>query len=258
MPRLLFIFALLLAATFPSLGQVRPIARAPIPRPAAAITPAEETDDDEDEADDEDDANPPPMMGQTPLQVVPAPIAVATPPPRPIQPQANQPAPSSNLVRLQFPNSDVDDVLRFYEQLTGLKLVRDNFVQGRVNIFISKDVPKDEAIRIIEINLLMNGFSLVPAGEGIVKVIGTGKNPRTTGVAIISDESQIPTGDRVISYLFKLRYADPQELQTVLQQYLSPPQPFTSLQALPKSSALLVTENSSVIRMLVKINDHDE
>src|SRR4029077_7368556 len=118
---------------------------------------------------------------------------------------------------------DVADVLHLYEQLTGKKLVLDNFVQGKVNIFISKDVPREEAIKIIEINLLMNGYSLVPSDEDIVKVIGTGKNPRTSGVPIISDESEIPTGDHVCSYLFKLRYADPTELQQALGQYLSPP-----------------------------------
>ena len=159
------------------------------------------------------------------------------------------------MVRLQFPNSDVDDVLRLYEQLTGKKLVRDNFVQGKVNIFISKDVPREEAIKIIQINLLMNGFSLVPADEDIVKVIGTGKNPRTTGVPIISDPAQIPEADQVVSFLFKLRYADPQELQQVLGQYLSPPQTYTSFLALPKSSSLLITENSSVIRTISKIID---
>jgi general secretion pathway protein D len=184
-----------------------------------------------------------------------APIEVAaarnTPAPAPAAPPPGAP----NLVRLQFPNSDVSDVLHLYEQLTGKKLVMDNFVQGKVNIFISKDVPREEAIKIIEMNLLMNGFSLIPAENDIVKVIGTGKNPRTTGVPIISDDSQIPDGDHVISYLFKLRYADPQELQQVLGQYLSPPQSFTSFLALPKSGSLLVTENSSVIRSLVKIID---
>ena len=157
------------------------------------------------------------------------------------------------MVRLQFPNSDVADILHLYEQLTGKKLVMDNFVQGKVNIFISKDVPREEAIKIIEINLLMNGFSLVPSDDDIIKVIGTGKNPRTTGVPIISNASDIPDGDHVVSYLFKLRYADPQELQQVLGQYLSPPQTYTSFLALPKSSSLLVTENSSVIRVLTRI-----
>ncbi|HST30773.1 MAG TPA: secretin N-terminal domain-containing protein, partial [Chthoniobacterales bacterium] len=178
---------------------------------------------------------------------------VVTPPP----PQGAAPnqASGDGDTTLQFPNSDVQDVLRFYESLTGKKLIMDNFVTGKVSIFVSKKVPRDEAIKIIEMSLLLNGYSLVPAGDDIVKVIGTGKNPRTTGVPIISDESEIPEGDHVISYLFKLRYADPQELLQALGQYLSPPQPYTSFLALPKAGAILVTENSSVIRTLAKIID---
>ncbi len=180
---------------------------------------------------------------------VPAPLPVAA------APAAAAPAPGGgpDLVTLQFPNSDVADVLRFYEQLTGKKLVMDNFVQGKVNIFVAKPLPRDEAVNIIKINLLMNGYSLVPAEGDVVKVIGTGKNPRNAGVPIISDESMIPPGEQVISFLFKLRFADPTELQQVLGQYLSPPQPYTSFLALPKSSSILVTENSSVIRSLVNI-----
>jgi type II secretion system protein D len=181
-------------------------------------------------------------------------VALATVAPTPA---ATAPAPLGvpKTVKLQYPNSDVQDVLHLYEQLTGAKLVMDNFVQGKVNIFISKDVPREEAIRIIEINLQMNGYSLVPSDNGIVKVIGTGKNPRTAGVPIISDESEIPPDGHVISFLFKLRYADPVELQQALGQYLSPPQPYTSFLALPKSGSLLITENSSVIRTLARIID---
>src|SRR5437773_11076569 len=158
------------------------------------------------------------------------------------------------MVRLQFPNSDVGDVLRLYEQLTGKKLVMDNFVQGKVSIFIAKEVPREEALKIIETSLLLNGYCLIPAEDtDIVKVIGTGKNPRRTGGRIVSDETEFPDGDHVISYLFRLRYADPTELQQALGQYLSPPQPYTSFLALPKAGAILVTENSSVIRTLARI-----
>ena len=192
-------------------------------------------------------------LGQeAPVAPNPPEVAVARSAPNPVP---NPPPGVPQMVKLQFPNSDVQDVLHLYEQLTGKKLVMDNFVQGKVSIFISKDVPREEAIKIIEINLLMNGYSLVPSDEDIVKVIGTGKNPRTTGVPIISDESEIPTGDHVCSYLFKLRYADPTELQQVLGQYLSPPQPYTSFLALPKSGTLLITENSSVIRTIARIID---
>jgi len=96
---------------------------------------------------------------------------------RPASPAPAPVTPAQDMVRLQFPNSDVADVLREYETLTGKRVITDNFVQGKVNIFLSKEVPREEAIQIIKISLLMNGFSLVPEDPDIVKVIGTGKNP---------------------------------------------------------------------------------
>ncbi|HSV63387.1 MAG TPA: secretin N-terminal domain-containing protein [Chthoniobacterales bacterium] len=185
-------------------------------------------------------------------------------PPAAVPPAQTNPAPPSipgltpvpdKTVTLQFPNSDVVDVLHLYEQLTNKKLVMDNFVQGKVNIFLSRAVPKDEAIRIIEMNLLMNGYSLVPAGDDIVKVIGTSRSPRNAGVPLVSDEADIPEGEHIVTFLFKLKYADPVELSQVIGQYLQPQQPWTSFLALPKAGSILITENSSVIRMLIHIID---
>src|SRR5207302_2765029 len=273
---------LFLAAANWSFAQVAPVTH-PGSQTKPQVVDQSKNDDDED-ADDADDSESPTLVvqGRPPAQspspgvaqparpvpsvprMIPTPpqIAAQTPPPpfrTPQGPPAGVPPTTAqpgapNMVRLQFPNSDVTDVLHLYEQLTGKKLVMDNFVQGKVNIFIAKDVPRDEAIKIIEMNLLLNGYSLVPSQDpDIIKVIGTGKNPRTTGVPIISDEDEIPDGDHVISYLFKLRYADPTELQQALGQYLSPPQPYTSFLSLPKAGAILVTENSSVIRILARI-----
>ena len=150
----------------------------------------------------------------------------AQPPDAPAANVENQPPPEAPVppaapatVRLQFPNSDVVDVLHLYEQLTGKKLVMDNFVQGKVNIFIAKDVSRDEAIKIIEMSMALNGISLVPAARDIVDVVGAGQNPRKAPVPIISDLADIPAGNPVVSVLFKLQYADPQELQQVLMAY---------------------------------------
>ena len=169
----------------------------------------------------------------------------------PAPPTARPNAPAT--VRLQFPNSDVVDVLHLYEQLTGKKLVMDNFVQGKVNIFIAKDVSRDEAIKIIEMSMALNGISLVPAGRDLMDVVGAGQNPRKAPVPIISDLADIPAGNPVISFLFRLQYADPQELQQVLMAYFQGSSGTINILALPKSSALLVTQNSDIIRQLATV-----
>jgi general secretion pathway protein D len=184
----------------------------------------------------------------------------AQPPDTPAPNVANQPPPEAPpppgapaTVRLQFPNSDVVDVLHLYEQLTGKKLVMDNFVQGKVNIFIAKDVSRDEAIKIIEISMALNGISLVPVARDIVDVVGAGQNPRKAPVPIISDLADIPAGNPVVSVLFRLQYADPQELQQVLMAYFQGSSGTINILALPKSSSLLVTQNADIIRQLAGV-----
>ena len=175
-----------------------------------------------------------------------------------VSPPAQEDAPAAPpnapaTVRLQFPNSDVVDVLHLYEQLTGKKLVMDNFVQGKVNIFIAKDVSREEAIKIIELSMALNGISLVPVGRDIVDVVGAGQNPRKAPVPIISDLADIPAGNPVVSFLFRLQYADPQELQQVLMAYFQGSSGTINILALPKSSSLLVTQNADIIRQLAGV-----
>jgi general secretion pathway protein D len=174
---------------------------------------------------------------------------IANPPPVEAPAPPNAPA----MVRLQFPNSDVVDVLHLYEQLTGKKLVMDNFVQGKVNIFIAKDVSREEAIKIIEMSMSLNGISLVPAGKDLVDVVGAGQNPRKAPVPIVSDLADIPQGNPMISFLFHLQYADPQELQQVLMAYFQGSSGTINILALPKASALLVTQNADIIRQLASV-----
>src|SRR5256714_2527875 len=225
--------ALCLAALTSAFGQPKPTSAPPlIPRPLPSA----------------------PASTTTTTEQAPAVVPPAQTNPAPPSIPGMTPLPD-RMVTLQFPNSDVVDVLRYYESLTGKKLIMDNFVQGKVNIALSRPVPREEAIKIIEMNLLMNGYSLVPAGGDIVKVIAPNKSPRNAGVPLVSDEADIPEGEHVVTFLFKLRYADPVELQQVLGQYLQPPQAYTSFLALPKASAILITENSAVIRSLIRIVD---
>jgi len=154
--------------------------------------------------------------------------------------------------RLEFPNVDVKTLLDYYGRLAGKHVIYDNTVQGQVNIVIMTQLTKDEAMQIIETCLLLNGFTLIPGEDNIIKAIGLTKNPRVAGVPIISDEMEIPDNDTVVTYLFKLRYADATELQQVLSQYIAPSL-YTSVVALPKSQALLITESSPVLRGVVRV-----
>src|SRR5438445_3491194 len=65
--------------------------------------------------------------------------------------------------------------------------------------------------------------------------------------------ADIPPGNPVVSFLFKLQYADPQELQQVLMAYFQGSSGSINILALPKSSSLLVTQNADIIRQLAGV-----
>ncbi|MEQ1860103.1 MAG: secretin N-terminal domain-containing protein [Chthoniobacteraceae bacterium] len=168
-----------------------------------------------------------------------------------------QALPGQDTVKLQFsPQSDVKEILSLYETLTGRRLIYDATVQGPVPLLINMPVAKDEAIKIMEIALLMNQFSLVPTEDPkIWKVFGIGKNPRSGGVPIYTDANLLPDNEQIVSYLFKIQYADPTELATQLGQAFpaNPVLQGASMVPLPKAQALLVTENTAIIRQIVRI-----
>ena len=180
-------------------------------------------------------------------------LPLGVPPLGPVRLEAQA---GGEMVKLTFPNADVRDVLTQYELLVGKRVLYDNTVQGQVNINVP-EVPKEEAIRIIEITLLMNGYHLVPSDvdPNLIKATGIGRAPRSVGVPIFAEPEPIPENEQVIMYMVKLRYADPTELAQVLQQAMpaSRQEYSPNIVALPKAQALLVTENTSVLRGLMRI-----
>jgi type II secretion system protein D len=157
---------------------------------------------------------------------------------------------TADQVRLQFPNTDTQVILKFYEQLTGKQMVYDNQVGGNISIDISTPVSRDEAIQIIETCLNLNGYQLVPTGGNIVKVLSTAKNARNYGVNIYSDITQIPDDVSIASVLFQLRYADAKDITATLGQYVSPSS-YTNMVPLP--GAIIITESTIMLRNIAKV-----
>jgi type II secretion system protein D len=199
----------------------------------------------------------PQLQAPQPLQAAPSqPPGTPAPIAQPVaQPLRSLPAMGDNEVipTIDFPNSDIRSILPFYEKLTGKKALFDSTVQGNIQVSVLKPVTRLEAIRILETVFTLNGFTLIPGPGDIVKVIGQTKNVRQFSIPIFSEPEQLPESNQVVTFLFKLDYADPAEVKTALDQVMAPTPNVTNVVALAKSQAVLVTENSDVIRNLLQI-----
>jgi type II secretory pathway component GspD/PulD (secretin) len=154
-------------------------------------------------------------------------------------------------VTLNYPHTDVREILALYESLTHFKIIRDNFVQGKVSISVAEPVTPEKAIEMIERTLFADGFAIIQVAPDTVEIIGVGRHARGSGVPTISDAADIPSGERLVSFLFRFSHADSRKVADLFARYLSPPKPYTSFLNVHGANALWVTERTSVIRQLL-------
>jgi len=136
-----------------------------------------------------------------------------------------------------------------YENLTGKRLIRDaNLAGPEISIMVSQRVPKQEAIKLIESSLLLNGYSIVPVDDQTVKILGPSRAPRTEGLPLYIDSIALPKdGDRIVSFYRPLAFISPEEAIAVLDQVVQR-NAFGSFAPVPNTNAIIITEKTPVIQ----------
>jgi general secretion pathway protein D len=156
-------------------------------------------------------------------------------------------------VELQFPNTPLSQILLVYEELTGLKIIRDASIeQATVSIETTGELPKDRAIMFIEKSLLLNGYSFAPAGDGMVKILGSDKKPTSDGAPLFESKADLPETDQVVSYVAILRYLIPDDAIKAIDAII-PRHSYGSITPVPNAKALVIVENSSTIRSILDL-----
>lgn len=157
----------------------------------------------------------------------------------------------SQLVSIDFNDVDINVFIKFISKLTGKNFVVDNRVRGKVTIISPTRISVEDAYKVFESVLEINGFSTVPSGK-VIKIIpmpnARGDNI-DTGLVTEGSLGEDPE-DRIVTRIIPLEYASPDELRKLF------------LPLVPKGSVLLsysdtnmliVTATHSSISRLLKI-----
>jgi type II secretion system protein D len=147
-------------------------------------------------------------------------------------------------------------VLVTYEKLTGKRIIRDSNLQGpELSILVTDPVSQQDAISLIESSLLLNGYTLVPVDNKTVKILGPSRPPRSEGLPLYLEESQLPAdGDKLVSFYKPLKFLSPQEAISILQGVVQL-NAYGSLVAIPNTGALVITDKTPIIRKAIALLD---
>lgn len=186
-----------------------------------------------------------PVLPATPPKP-PLPASAQTPSPR--TPSAQTPAKDARYVTIDFDNVDIQVFIRFISEMTGKNFVVDEKVKGKVTILSPRKISVDEAYKVFESVLDVNGFAAVPAGD-VIKVIPA-QSAREKMLETRVDMEDITPEDKMITQIISLDHASPDEMKKVLEPLMSKTSAIISY---APSGMLVVSDLLSNIKKLKEI-----
>ncbi len=155
---------------------------------------------------------------------------------------------------LNVRNAEIGALVRIFSKRTKRNYLLDDRVKGKVTMYIPGRLSPDESIKILDSILALKGFTTVPVGENLWKIIPS-KEAKQATVPLLGGESSGGKSAAVISRVFPLRYLAADEVQPLVAQLISP-DGFVS--AFGGSNSLFVVDyedNSERLRQLVETLD---
>ncbi len=205
--------------------------------------------------------------GQVAPPGVPVPgVAPAAPAGAPV---ANQPAPKPGvplgqtkiIADINEPKLSGNALSGLYRTYTGRRVIVSAAASVAEFSFVQEATPQDpltfaEAAELLKKAATIEGFVFVPDAENPNLDILThtsGIRPTNRGVAVYNENDTLPEGDAVISYVMTLSYIKPAEAVNTFTQIIGQFGTYGSIAAVANASAVVITENTSLIRKLIDL-----
>jgi general secretion pathway protein D len=156
---------------------------------------------------------------------------------------------SNKTISMDFDQVDIKVFIKFISELTGKNFVIDDKVRGKVTVLSPSKISVEEAYKVFESVLEVNGFTTVPAGK-VIKVVPS-VEARQKSVELRRAPVFVPRpNDRIITQILPLLYAEAQEVRKLLA-------PLVSKQgvviAYDPTDILIITDFQSNIQRLLSI-----
>jgi general secretion pathway protein D len=114
-----------------------------------------------------------------------------------------------------------------------------------------------QAAELLRKAAIIEQFVFVPHPQDpnldILSLSSSGIRPPAIGLDIYNDQSKLPDNDSVITYVMNFDYIKPSEAVTTFTQVVGQMGSFGSIAAVPNASAIVITENCSLIKKLIEL-----
>ena len=155
-------------------------------------------------------------------------------------------------ITLDFKDAPISTVMDHVSESTGLVIISNYDLTGRISIISKKPVGIEQAVSLINSVMKESGYAVVRTGN-ILKVVRL-DDARKMNIPVRSgsDPKTIEDSDEVITHIIPILYADAVKLRDDLSGLLPDYAEFTANEA---SNSLIITDTSANIKRISKIVD---
>jgi type II secretion system protein D len=156
------------------------------------------------------------------------------------------------------PKINGERLAELYSELTGRRVTVSNAAIAAEFRFVQKGpITYGEATELLKIAAVMEGFVFIPSGENHDKLVYSQSvaSPTDEDLAVITDPADLPEGEQVVRYVMTLKYIKPDEMVRAFTSIVKQFGNFGSIVAVPNASSLIITENTSLIRSLIELQE---
>ena len=152
---------------------------------------------------------------------------------------------------MNFDQATLKTVLDYLAKESGLIIINEADLQGRVTIFNRQPMSLDDAIDVLNTVLFEEKLTAVRRGK-VLKVVSLEDAKRQSiPVHYGNDPDKIPETDTIVTQVVPIRFANADEIEDDLEDLID--DDFAEMTANQSSNAIIITDTQANIRRLVQI-----
>jgi general secretion pathway protein D len=146
-------------------------------------------------------------------------------------------------------NADIAAIVRIFSRKTKRNYILDEKVRGKVSIYLPGKVSAEESLRILDSVLALKGFTSVPIGENLWKIVPSREARQSTIPTLTEQRTEKPTA-AVVTRLVNLKYVSAEDVQQIVSQLISSD---GLVNAYTGTNSLILIDSEDNINRLVSI-----
>jgi len=156
-------------------------------------------------------------------------------------------------LNLNAKDIEITALIKTVSKVTGRNYIVDADVKGKITIHLPSPVSYKEALKIFDSVLLLKGFTTVPVGENVWKVVSS-SDAKTTTIPIVYESPDSPS-DVLVTQLVRLKHVPAQDMQGVLAQFVSSSGGVNTFEG--TNSLILIDSAANIARLLELVDRLD-